>query len=95
MSATLVIGTHADLVRLGRAVGFSVVTHELGTVDRKQLRAVLDQRIEAAYLPDSHDRFRLTEEEVTRILNASKGNLRAADSVCHRVVAQRVNQRRA
>ena len=95
MNATLVIGTHADLRRLGRAVGFSVVTHELGRVGREQLRAVLDRRLEAAKLPGSRHVFRFSDEDLVRVLTLSKGNLRAADSVCHRIVAQRVSQRRA
>ena len=90
LGATVVIGTHRDLGGLGRRVGFTVRTHLLGQADPDELVEVLTKRIAAVALPGAATPFRFSDAEIDRILAESGGNLRAADSVSHRLVAQRV-----
>lgn len=90
--ATVVIGTHADLGRLGSQFGFVVRTHRLGLVDHDQMEAVLRLRIKAATVPDASTRFRFTDDDVAEILARSNGNLRAADTASHQLVARRLNR---
>ncbi len=90
LGATVVIGTHRDLGGLGRRVGLTVRTHLLGQADRDELVEVLTKRIAAVALPGAAGAFGFSDAEIDRILAESGGNLRAADSVSHRLVAQRV-----
>jgi hypothetical protein len=92
IGATVVIGTHTDLSRLGRRSRFEVRTHHLGPVDRAGLAAVLDHRVAAVTLSDAAERFAFSDSEVALILEQSGGNLREVDVIAHRIVAQRVGR---
>lgn len=90
-SATAVIGTHADLTRVGRAAGFhDVVTHWLSPLGEDELGQLLRKRLaEAATTPD-HIRFSC--EDIETILSGSDGIPGEADVIAHRLLAERVEE---
>jgi len=90
MTATVVIGTHADLSRVARRAGLAVRSHELTPVSADELAEVLSRRLQAAAVGDHLPAFRFTEAELQQILVESHGNLRTVDSVCHRILADRL-----
>ena len=89
-NATLVIGTHADLSRLGRRAGFTVVTHWLAPIGLDDLEKMITARLEnESTRPDS---FRFTDDEIREVLLRSDGVPGQADVVCHQLLAQRALQ---
>lgn len=92
IGATVVVGTHRDLTRIARRVGFDVRTHHLRLVSRSELAAVLDRRLQAAAIRGQVVTVAFTDSDVDAIHAESGGNLRAADSVAHRLLAERVRQ---
>jgi hypothetical protein len=89
-AATVVIGSHRDLSRPARRAGLTVRTHHLAPVDARELGEVVRRRLAAAALPGRQLLVSFTERDLRAVLDASGGNLRAADGLCHRLVAQRV-----
>lgn len=93
VGATVVLGTHRDLSRVARRAGFADVrTHRLEPATRAELAVVLERRLLAAAVPDRELSVGLTDVDVEMVFNESSGNLRAADSVGHRILAERVRQ---
>lgn len=93
IGATVVIGTHRDLSALARRAGFDVVhTHHLGPSLRSELAVVLDRRLQAAAVAGAALLVALSDHDVDLIHAHSGGNLRAADSFAHRILADRVRQ---
>jgi hypothetical protein len=90
-AATVVIGTHRDLSRLGERVDLTVRTHHLVSANAKELAEVINRRLEASTLPDRRPLVSFTDEDVRAVLEASGGNLRIADGLCHRLLAERVS----
>lgn len=92
LGATAAIGTHRDLERLGRRFGFEVRTHHLEPANRSELADVLDRRLQASTVEGHTLRFTFTHGELDEILAASAGNLRMADGICHRIMAERLRR---
>lgn len=91
VGATVVVGTHRNLTGVARRAGFEVRTHRLGPVSRSELAAVLERRLRAAAV-DRVVSVAFTGSDVIAIHAESGGNLRAADSIAHRILAERVRQ---
>ena len=93
IGATVAIGTHRDLTGIARRAGFEVRTHHLRPVSRAELVLVLERRLSAASVSASDQpTMMFTEADVDSIFAECGGNLRAADAVSHRVLAERVRQ---
>ncbi len=92
VGATVVVGTHRDLSGAGRRAGLVVRTHRLQPVTRIELALVLRRRLQAAALGGRTVAVGFTSADVDEIFLASGGNLREADSVAHRILAERVRQ---
>ncbi len=102
IEATVVIGSHRDLTRLGRRFGFEVTTHHLPPLDRDTLTRIIDRRLEAdmverrptlvAGTNGNGDRptFRFEPADIDRIFERSGGSLRQAEVLCHELLAERV-----
>ncbi len=86
-NSTLVIGTHADLSRLGRRAGFDVITHWLRPIGAEDLAKMIEARLMGESIrPDS---FRFTTAELDNVLNQSQGIPGRADIICHKILAER------
>lgn len=92
IGATLVVGTHQDLSRIARRAGFDVLTHRLDPVSPSELAVILDRRVRAAASSDQVPSVAFDDRDVEAIHTASRGNLRAADSIAHRILADCVRQ---
>ncbi len=102
IEATVVIGTHRDLTRLGRRFGLEVTTHHLPPLDRETLTRIIDRRLDAEMVEqcpvpfdhkDDHgDRptFRFEPAEIDQIFERSGGSVREAEVLCHELLAERV-----
>ncbi len=99
VGATLIIGTHRDLARLGRRSGFEVITHHLPPLDRDTLAAIIDRRLQTEAITGDgvetrSDRnrgvFRFDPPDIDRIFERSAGSLREAEVLCHELLAERV-----
>ncbi len=92
IGATVVIGTHRDLSGIARRAGLEVRTHRLRPVTRAELAVVLDRRLRSAALAGRAPSVAFTDDDIDFIQTESRGNLRAADSAGHRILAARVRQ---
>ncbi|MDH3300497.1 MAG: hypothetical protein OES24_08315 [Acidimicrobiia bacterium] len=93
VGATLVVGTHRDLSGIARRSGLKVHTHRLRPVSASELMTVLDSRLRAAAdVPGRMPSVTFTQHDIDVIHAESRGNLRAADSIAHRILAERVSQ---
>ncbi len=92
LDATVVVGTHRDLTRVARQAGLAVRTHHLQPVTRTELAMVLERRLRSAALDGREVTVGFTSADVDEVFAASGGNLRAADSMAHRILAERVRQ---
>lgn len=93
IEATVIIGTHRDLEPVARRAGFDAIhTHRLGPVTRPELATVLERRLLAAGVAGRTLSVAFTDDDVDLIHAESGGNLRAADSIAHRLLAERVRQ---
>lgn len=91
--ATVVVGTHCDLSAVARRAGFDIVhTHRLRPVSRSELAVVLDRRLQSATFAERALSVAFTDDDVDAIHSESGGNLRSADSLAHRLLAERVRQ---
>lgn len=93
LGATVVIGTHRDLSAVARRAGFGIVhTHRLGPVSQPELALVLDRRLRSAAVAGRLPAVAFTDDDIDAIHDESGGNLRCADSIAHRLLAERVRQ---
>lgn len=92
VGATVVVGTHRDLSGIARRAGLEVHTHLLRPATRAELAAVLDRRLQSAALAGRSPLVAFTDDDIDLIHAESGGNLRAADSAGHRILAKRVRQ---
>ncbi|MDH4279008.1 MAG: hypothetical protein OEW83_13110 [Acidimicrobiia bacterium] len=92
VGATVFVGTHRNLTGVARRAGLEVRTHRLGPVSPSELAVVLDRRLQAAAIAGRAVGVVFTASDVAAIHAESGGNLRAADSIAHRLLAERVRQ---
>lgn len=88
--ATLVIGTHDDLTRVGERSGFDVTTHHLDALDLETLIEIVECRL-AAFSTGENSDVLFTIAELEGVLAESGGNPREAEALCHRLLATKVD----
>lgn len=88
--ATLVIGTHADLTRVGESAGFTVQTFHLEPLDRPTLELVIDRRLASVQLGEVTPTI-FSPEDIDHIHQTSAGVPRAVDHLCHKLLAEKVS----
>ena len=86
--ATVVIGTHTDLGRQARLVGFDVLTHHLVGFDQPALHGFLERRLAEVAIGRDHIRF--TRQQSAEIHERTGGRPRAVEVEAHRVLADMV-----
>ena len=87
LGATVVVGTHRDLERLGRRHGFEVRTYRLKPLTAEELRSVVDGRLRAAAVGTRPVQVSFGSADLEQIMVESEGNPRAVDGICHQVLA--------
>jgi len=87
--ATLVIGTHTDLSKLGERVGFEVTTKYVRPLSADEIGTMLDLRLGSVGI--QAERFRFSASEVIQIHQSSGGVAGAADVFAHRMLADRIS----
>ncbi len=92
--ATLVIGTHTDLSRLGRLAGFAEVrTHTLAPLDLAGVKTLIEARLADSQIDASGSRISFSPVEIARIHQATGGVPRAVEAACHSLVSEKVSLR--
>ena len=89
IGATVVIGTHVNLRKLGEGAGFDVITHRLEPFDEETLATFLQRRIAEATVGESP--IELSPAEISQIFKTSKGNPGRAEVAAHQLIAARVH----
>lgn len=87
IGATLVIGTHTDLARVGRRAGFTVITHRLEPIGPADLAKIIEARLYDESL--RADSFRFSPDDLDEIMLRSNGIPGEADIICHELLAKR------
>jgi len=90
VEATVVIGTHKDLTRLGKRFGFTVRTHELPALDEETLGTIINRRLQTHALDTRPVLVSFDSADIKRIFDKSDGSLRVAEVLCHELLAERV-----
>jgi hypothetical protein len=88
--ATVVVGTHRDLGPVAKRAGLDVVTHVLEPATLTQLSSIVEARVAAASLDPESVPTLFDDHDLRAIHRQSGGSIRAAQAVCHQLVAERV-----
>ena len=88
--ATVVVGTHCDLSRVAKWAGLDVVTHMLEPASLSQLSRIVEARVAAVALDPEAVPTIFDDGDLVAIHRQSAGSIRAAQVVCHQLVAERV-----
>ena len=89
--SSAVIGTHVDLARSIRGAGLDVVTHRLEPVALDTLRRIVDARLADAALSPDEIPVVFSDDDLADVNRQSGGSIRAAEVLCHQLLAQLVD----
>jgi hypothetical protein len=90
VGATAVVGTHRDLGHHARRAGLTVVTHWLDPISSDDLARIVGARLGAAALDPTRPPQLVSRADVAAVHARSGGSIRAAEVLCHGLVAERV-----